>query len=210
MEQLLVITRHGQTEWSRNAQFTSRSDIPMTPQGEAQAALAGNALAAHPISQLLSSPKARAVHTAAIIRNAQLHAAPDLTVDERLLEVDAGPFEGQNPTQLKRGPLAESFLAWRREENPIFPEGAETYASAAARADSLFAHLRTLSGLTVVVTHGYFSRVLVAHCVLGVPISRIHRMRLDTAHFAVVSFGTGSPRLVAFNTESLPKLDAAV
>src|SRR5712691_8760450 len=50
------LVRHGETEWSRSGQHTSRTDLPLTPEGERQAANLKRMLAGHTFALVLSSP----------------------------------------------------------------------------------------------------------------------------------------------------------
>ena len=60
----LWLIRHGETEWSRSGQHTSRTDVPLTANGERQAsALRGMLVDVHPVF-VLCSPRQRAVRTA--------------------------------------------------------------------------------------------------------------------------------------------------
>ena len=50
------LVRHGETEWSRSGQHTSRTDLPLTPEGERQAESLKRMLAGHSFALVLSSP----------------------------------------------------------------------------------------------------------------------------------------------------------
>ena len=57
------LVRHGETEWSRSGQHTSRTDLPLTPAGERQAENLKRMLAGHSFALVLSSPMKRAIET---------------------------------------------------------------------------------------------------------------------------------------------------
>src|SRR6516164_9483298 len=62
----LILLRHGETEWSRALRHTGRTDLPLTPAGEAAAAALASALASLPVRTAFTSPARRAVTTAAL------------------------------------------------------------------------------------------------------------------------------------------------
>ena len=37
----IIIIRHGETEWNKTGRFQGQSDVPLSPEGHAQAALLG-------------------------------------------------------------------------------------------------------------------------------------------------------------------------
>lgn len=84
----LILIRHGETEWSRNGQHTSHTDLPLTPLGERQARALAPLLADRDIALTLVSPSVRARRTAEL---AGL-AAPRITPELR--EWDYGGYEG--------------------------------------------------------------------------------------------------------------------
>ena len=60
----IVLVRHGKTEWSESGQHTGTTDLPLTEQGEADAATLASRLASFDFGLVLSSPLQRALRTA--------------------------------------------------------------------------------------------------------------------------------------------------
>jgi broad specificity phosphatase PhoE len=56
----LILLRHGETEWSLAGKHTGRTDIPLTPRGEAAAAALAPMLAHRDIVDVFTSPARRA------------------------------------------------------------------------------------------------------------------------------------------------------
>ena len=71
---VLILLRHGETEWSRSGQHTGRTDIPLTPAGEAAAAALAPLLARHRIVAAFCSPAQRAARTARAGRADRRHS----------------------------------------------------------------------------------------------------------------------------------------
>ena len=196
-DRLLVLVRHGATTWNAEGRFTTRTDVELSLEGVGQAAAAARGLASVPVARVICSPLVRARATGEAIA-AAAPGGPPLTIDERLREIDAGPFEGLTGAEIEAGPRAAEFHRWRSETDPVFPDGAETYESAVARADSFFEDVRGLPGTTVAATHGSLARVLVT-ILLGVAPGFHRRMWLDHCHCAVIALAESPPRLTALN-----------
>ncbi len=179
--------------------------MPLSAAGRQQAKQLSTILAAVALDRILSSPAARARETAQIIA-ARQHQRPQVAIDERLREVDFGPFEGHSATELVVGPLAEQFARWRNERSPTFPQGAETYGEASERAAAVFEELTQSNGTTLLVGHGYLSRLMLARCVLDLPLASVRRLRFDTGRLAVVAWEENLARLISFNTDGLAGL----
>jgi probable phosphoglycerate mutase len=195
----LILIRHGETVWNHDGRFTTRSDIPLSDTGVAQADAAAEALAGTPIARIYSSPMRRALVTAETIAGRQPDRPP-VRLDERLTEIDAGPFEGHTVSEIHAGPLAAEFAAWHRDDDPVFPPGTETFASAIDRARSFLAEVRDLPGVTLAATHGSLARVIVTALVIGADASQHRRLWMDNGRLAVIDWrDDGRPRLVGFN-----------
>ena len=183
-ERRLILVRHGVTAWNTEGRYTTRSDIPLSDAGIAQAQAAAAALAsgAHRPRLLLAArtrPQDRRDHRG----RPERRAPPPLQVDERLTEIDAGPFEGLTAAEINAGPLAEAHTLWHSDTDPVTPPGAETLESARDRAAAFFADVSALPGTTLAATHGSLARVLVASVVLGAPPPAHRRLWLDNCHW---------------------------
>jgi probable phosphoglycerate mutase len=189
----LYLLRHGQTEWSESGQHTSRTDIPLTPEGQQRARRAGRLLAELRGDQsptlVLSSPRSRALRTAALA---------GLTVDEvteDLAEWDYGDYEGLTTHQIR-----ETVPEWTVWTHPC-PNG-ETAEEVGARAAKVLERVRSVPGDTILVGHGHFSRVLVATW-LGLPPNAGVHFGLDAAGIATLGDERGVPQLRMLNLPPL-------
>ena len=137
---MLYIVRHGQTAKNRSKLLQGRSNEPLNEEGKIQAALAGEKLRALGVrnAKVYSSPLIRAVETAEIIRKTIFSDAkngastagfsgtadtlPDtVTVDERLIEMDYGPYEGMDLTN----PAPEVIAFFKDFAGTPAPDGME-------------------------------------------------------------------------------------
>ena len=170
------LARHGETAWSRTGRHTGRTDMPLEPEGEAQAALLGARLSGFTFAEVWTSPRERARRTAEI---AGFHA----TVVEDLAEWNYGEFEG-----LRRAEIQGFAADW-----DVFTDGApggESVEEAAARADRVVARLRAASGDVLVFGHGHFLRALGARWI-GLPLAFASRLLLSTASVSVLGYEHG-------------------
>ncbi|MCR5137213.1 MAG: histidine phosphatase family protein [Oscillospiraceae bacterium] len=132
---MIYLIRHGQTELNNSQVLQGRSDWPLNENGRLQAQEAGERLRGVSFSRVYSSPLKRAVQTAAIIAPA---LAP--VIDERLIEMDYGPYEGMALNALT--PEVISFF--RDFVNHPAPDGMEPLANVVKRAgEFLEARCRT-------------------------------------------------------------------
>ncbi|MBQ8076654.1 MAG: histidine phosphatase family protein [Oscillospiraceae bacterium] len=92
---MIYIIRHGQTELNNLHVLQGRSNYPLNDRGIQQAKSAAEALSGIVFDRVYSSPLTRAIQTAEII-------APyrKAVVDDRLIEMDYGPYEGIDLTRL--------------------------------------------------------------------------------------------------------------
>jgi len=150
----LVIVRHGETEWSASGRHTGRTDIALTPAGEAAAQGLGNSLVELGVAPTvrLSSPRTRAIETARLAGLGE-----GLVTDDRLAELDYGDYEGRTTADIRsERPTWDLF----RDGCP----GGETIETAGRRADDLLSSLAPEEGDgdVALAGHGHFSRILAA------------------------------------------------
>ena len=184
--------------WNHERRFTTRTDVPLSEAGVAQAEQAADRLAATRIDRIFSSPLERARFTAEAVASRR-SPAPEVVVDERLTEIDAGPFEGKTEEELAAGPLADAFQRWHSDAAPEFPEGTESFDRALERAAAFLDEQDGAEGTTLAVTHGSLARLMVSSYFLGGPPPLHRHLWLDNCRLAVVEWRGGVPKLTGFN-----------
>ncbi|HEY0343484.1 MAG TPA: histidine phosphatase family protein, partial [Solirubrobacteraceae bacterium] len=91
MAATITLVRHGQTERSSRGAYSGQLDVPLTSLGREQAQRCAERLAGTDVDAIYTSPLVRALQTAQAVAEA---SGVSLTIDDRLIEVDYGPFEG--------------------------------------------------------------------------------------------------------------------
>jgi broad specificity phosphatase PhoE len=183
----VLLVRHGETPWNREGRYQGRTDIPLSPSGEAQVKALGLRLADLPIALAIASPLARARNTAEAILAGR---TTQLELDEGLLEISHGEWEGKLASDLELS-HAEMLGTWRSQPERNVPAGpgAETLGDVEDRAWPVL--VRTCSRLgpddtALIAAHDAVNRVLICR-VLGLPLSRIWMFRQAPATLNVLS-----------------------
>lgn len=134
MPHLLVLVRHGESEWNRLNLFTGWKDPDLTEKGVAEAQRAGQLLKAAGIGfdRAFTSELKRAQRTLALLLGelgqADLSTVRDVALNER----DYGELAGLNKDDARAKWGDEQVLIWRRSYD-VPPPGGESLKDTAAR-----------------------------------------------------------------------------
>src|ERR1700679_422341 len=85
----LWLIRHGETAWTLSGAHTGRTDLPLTPGGEAEATALGAKLAGRKFALVLTTPMQRARRTCELAG-----FGAQAQIDPNLNEWDYGAYEG--------------------------------------------------------------------------------------------------------------------
>ncbi len=172
----LWLLRHGATAWARNGRHTGRTDLPLLPEGEAEARALAAGLERQVFQAVLVSPLQRARRTCEL---AGLGA--EAQVCEDLREWDYGAYEGLTTAEIRR-----TVPGWTIWSHPC-PEG-ETMAAVEDRCRRVIDRALTLAGAegrVALVAHGHILRSL-AGCWLGLGPAGGALLVLGTATVSVL------------------------
>lgn len=194
----LWLLRHGETEWSRDGNYTGLTDLPLTANGERQAVESARHLAGIQFDAVYSSPLQRAVRTAHLAGYSNPQILPYAH------EWDYGDNEGRSSALVR----AENpgYLIW----NDGVPNG-ESLAQVAGRADRVISLVQAGCGTpadqdpsaaparnVLLVAHGHFLRVVAARWLEMSPAEG-RRFVLGTAAVCALGWDKRTPAIVHWN-----------
>lgn len=169
---IILLARHGQSDWNLERRWQGHADRPLTERGRAQAVTLAERLAEIALDAVYASDLERARATAEVVARSQGLA---VNVLPELREVDVGSWSG-----LTRDEARDRFpVDYRRwlDGGPGWRDG-ETYEEMSDRI--LVAVQRLISahpgGRLLVVSHGGPIRAVHAHA-LGMDVHAYRRMR---------------------------------
>jgi len=120
----IIFLRHGQAKNNTERILAGRTPgIPLTEKGMDQAQKAAEFLEQMNISRIYSSPIERAKHTAEIVGKQN---SVDVTIDERLIELDMGKFTGMPYDEIFSS-HGNVFMKFYNGELEIAHNGVETF-----------------------------------------------------------------------------------
>jgi 2,3-bisphosphoglycerate-dependent phosphoglycerate mutase len=204
-DRLLVLVRHGQSDWNLKNLFTGWRDIDLTEKGVAEAREAGRKLKAQGIKfdVAFTSSLKRAQRTLDLMLTELDQTTIPIFKDQALNERDYGDLVGLNKDDARKKWGEEQVHIWRRSYD-VAPPGGESLKDTLARALPYYVTdilPRVLRGERVLVAaHGNSLRALVMVLDKHTPDS-ITKLNLDT----------GVPMIYRLNADSTvaSKLDLA-
>ncbi len=165
MDRILVIVRHGQSEWNLKNQFTGWKNPDLTPRGIEEARRVGRELKKLDLhfNIAFTSLLLRARHTLALIFEELGQSNISSISDRALNERHYGDLSGLNKEEASRQWGAEQVRLWRRSYD-VAPPGGESLKDTAARVLPFYCQQilpHALRGERVlVVAHGNSLRTL--------------------------------------------------
>ncbi|MBI2110935.1 MAG: histidine phosphatase family protein [Nitrosarchaeum sp.] len=148
----IIFLRHGQAKNNLERILTGRTPgVPLTEKGIDQAEKAAKFLEHMNISAIYSSPIERARHTAEIVGK---HNSIDVTIDDRLIELDMGKFTGVPYDEIFNS-HGNVFMKFYNGELEIAHNGVETFSEVKKRILGIVDH--------VIENHPDQNVVLVTH-----------------------------------------------
>lgn len=196
MERLLVLVRHGQSEWNLKNLFTGWRDVGLTEQGTAEAMEAGKRLKAQGLDfdRAYTSALKRAQNTLDLILKEIGQEGLETLKDEALNERDYGDLSGLNKDDARAKWGEEQVHIWRRSYD-IAPPGGESLKDTAARVLPYYIQNilpDVLNGKRVLIAaHGNSLRALVMV---------LDRMSRD--EITQLNLDTGVPMVYRLNADS--------
>jgi 2,3-bisphosphoglycerate-dependent phosphoglycerate mutase len=195
-DRLLVLVRHGQSEWNLKNLFTGWRDVDLTEKGIAEAHAAGRQLKALglPFDVAYTSALVRAQRTMDLMLEELGQRGLQVIRDQALNERDYGDLSGLNKDDARKRWGDEQVHVWRRSYD-VAPPGGESLKDTAARVLPYYIQdilPRVLRGERVLVSaHGNSLRALVM--VLD---------RLSPQEIVKREIATGVPLIYRLNADS--------
>jgi 2,3-bisphosphoglycerate-dependent phosphoglycerate mutase len=194
-DRLLVLVRHGQSEWNLKNLFTGWKDVDLTEAGIAEARAAGRKLKAQGLGFDIAYTSAlkRAQRTLDLMLTEMGQKVPIIR-DQALNERDYGDLVGMNKDDARKKWGEEQVHIWRRSYD-VPPPGGESLKDTVARALPYFVQEilpHVLRGeRTLISAHGNSLRALIM--VLE---------RLTPEQILKRELGTGVPIVYRLNADS--------
>jgi 2,3-bisphosphoglycerate-dependent phosphoglycerate mutase len=195
-DRLLVLVRHGQSEWNLKNLFTGWRDVDLTDKGVAEAQAAGRQLKALGLrfDVAYTSALVRAQRTMDLMLEELGQRSLPVIRDQALNERDYGDLSGLNKDDARKRWGEEQVHIWRRSYD-VAPPGGESLKDTAARVLPYYiqdilprvlrgervlvsAHGNSLRALVMVLDHLSPQEIVKHEIATGVPL--IYRLNPDS------------------------------
>jgi 2,3-bisphosphoglycerate-dependent phosphoglycerate mutase len=194
---LLVLVRHGESEWNKKNLFTGWRDVDLTENGIEEARAAGRKLKAQGLSfdVAFTSALIRAQHSLDLVLDELGQKAIPVFKDQALNERDYGDLSGLNKDDARKKWGENQVHIWRRSYD-VAPPGGESLKDTAARVLPYYiqeilprvlrgddvlvsAHGNSLRALIMVLDHLSPKEIVAREIATGVPL--IYRLNADSS-----------------------------
>jgi 2,3-bisphosphoglycerate-dependent phosphoglycerate mutase len=183
---LLVLIRHGESQWNLENRFTGWVDVPLTEKGREEARRAGDKIRHLRFDKAYTSMLQRAKDTLDIVLQVIGQEGIPIAYDQALNERHYGDLQGLNKAETAEKFGKEQVHLWRRSYD-VAPPGGESLKDTAARTLPYFqahivpdlqagtnvlvsAHGNSLRSIVMELDHLTKEQVMELNLATGVPI----------------------------------------
>lgn len=180
---LLILARHGQSQWNLENRFTGWVDIELTDQGRQEAHAAASKIKGTPVDAAFTSKLKRAAETLEIIlKDLGIYGNVPVAADQALNERHYGSLQGMNKDEAAKRFGEAQVKTWRRSYDVPPPDG-EALKDTAARTLPYFRSkilpLLNSGKNALVVAHGNSLRSIIMEIEKLTP-EQILKVELET------------------------------
>ena len=191
MSRQLWLLRHGATEWALNGRHTGSTDLPLLPEGEAEARALGPVLSQQQFAAVFSSPLQRAQRTCELAG-----LGDQMQICDDIIEWNYGDYEG-----ITTATIRESIPEWTVWSHGC-PNGEDPPEVEARCARAISTALAIPEdGDVALFAHGHILRAL-AGTWLGLGATGGQLMKLGTASVSILGWERGTPTIQRWNAPS--------
>ncbi len=190
---VLYYVRHGETDWNVEQRLQGHRDTALNARGRGQAVHCGEILrdlfgrdVREPSDcAYVSSPLSRARETMELMRATLGLDRDGYAIDERLIEISFGDWEGLTLPEVKAG-APDALMRRDNDKWGFTPPGGESYRDLTKRVGEWYG---SVANDTVVAAHGGVARALIAYFGIQPEDAATHA---DIVHGVVYVFSRGS------------------
>ena len=190
---ILVLVRHGESQWNLENRFTGWIDVPLTDKGREEAKRAGEKIKSIKFDKAYTSVLKRAVETLEIMLKVIKQEKLPIEKDQALNERHYGDLQGLNKAETAQKYGDKQVHIWRRSYD-IAPPNGESLKDTAARTLPYFEKKIVLdlkAGKNILVSaHGNSLRSIV-----------MELDKLTKKQVLELNLGTGVPIIYEFDKD---------
>jgi len=192
----ILLIRHGEVVWNKQACYTGWTDLPLTEVGIEQARRVAERLSDEPLEAVYCSDLQRAAVTAQVI--AAPHKLSPI-VDADLRELNYGEWEGVAEADLPTL-CPDLYAAWTASPAEIAAPQGESFSQLRDRVRGVVARIMAErpDGTVAMVGHKSVNRVLLCH-LLGVDINLYKRIGQDNGAVSSIIFTPERAQIASLN-----------
>ena len=195
MSRQLWLLRHGATEWALNGRHTGSTDLPLLPEGEAEARALSPVLAKQHFAAVFSSPLQRARRTCELAG-----LGDQMQICDDIIEWNYGDYEG-----ITTATIRESIPDWTVWSHGC-PNGEDPPQVEARCARAISTALAIPeNGDVALFAHGHILRAL-AGTWLGLGAAGGQLLRLGTASVSILGWERKTRVIERWNSPSAGKV----
>ena len=191
MSRQLWLLRHGATEWALNGRHTGSTDLPLLPEGEAEARALGPVLSQQQFAAVFSSPLQRAQRTC------ELAGLGDrMQICDDIIEWNYGDYEGITTATIRE--TVPDWTVWSHG----CPKGENAQQVEVRCANAISTALAVPGdGDVALFAHGHILRAL-AGTWLGLGATGGQLLRLGTASVSILGWERETRAIQRWNAPS--------